>query len=163
VAAAARPAGTEVRRVTAELEVTGEGWAVRVLPTTAPPGEGDNQGENDCALVALVELAGHRALVPGDAEGEVLADLRLPPCDVVELPHHGSRGGVSAALLAELQPRLGVISVGPNTYGHPTPESLDLLAVAGVPCARTDQRGDISVWAVPAGLAAATTRGAAGS
>ena len=72
---------------------------------------------------ALVELAGHRALVPGDAEGEVLADLDLPPCDVVELPHHGSRGGVSEALLAELQPRLGVISVGPNTYGHPTAES----------------------------------------
>ena len=80
---------------------------------------------------------------------------------MVELPHHGSRGGLSEALLAELRPRLGVISVGPNTYGHPTAESLDLLAGAGVPCARTDQRGDISVWAVPTGLAAATTRGAA--
>jgi competence protein ComEC len=160
LAARLEAAGTVVRRVTAQVEVAGEGWAFRVLPTGAP-GEGGNQGENDCALVALVELDGHRALVPGDAEGEVLADLRLPQCDVVELPHHGSRGGVSTALLAELGPRLGVISVGPNTYGHPTPESLDLLAAAGVPCARTDQQGDISVWAVPTGLAASASGAAA--
>jgi competence protein ComEC len=161
LAALLEAAGAEVRRVTTVQDAAGEGWAVRVLPTSAPGGEGGNQGENDCALVVLVELAGRRALVPGDAEGEVLAGLDLPPCDVVELPHHGSSGGVSEALLAELQPRLGVISVGPNTYGHPTSESLELLAGAGVPCARTDQRGDISVWAVPTGLAAATTKGAA--
>jgi competence protein ComEC len=162
LAARLAAAGTDVRRVTAAQAAAGEGWALRVLPTSAPVGEDGNQGENDCALVALVDLAGHRALVPGDAEGEVLSDLDLPPCDVVELPHHGSRGGVSESLLAELQPRLGVISVGPNTYGHPTPESLDLLAGAGIPCARTDQRGDVSVWAVPTGLAAATTRGVEG-
>ena len=35
-----------------------------------------------------------RALVPGDAEGEVLQEFDLPQCDVVELPHHGSRGGL---------------------------------------------------------------------
>ena len=87
--------------------------------------------------------------------------LDLPPCDVVELPHHGSSGGLDEALLAELRPRLGVISVGPNTYGHPTPEMLDLLATAGVPCARTDQRGDIAVWADARGLVAAGPGGTA--
>ena len=111
--------------------------------------------------MAIVDLAGHRALVPGDAEGEVLAALDLPPCDVVELPHHGSSGGVDERLLEELQPRLGVISVGPNTYGHPTAEMLDLLAAAGVPCARTDQRGDVAVWAEARGLVAAVSGGTA--
>ena len=89
--------GTEVRRCTAAQDAAGEGWALRVLPTETPGGEGGNQGENDCALVALVELGGRRALIPGDAEGEVLAGLDLPPCDVVEMPHHGSRGGLSEA------------------------------------------------------------------
>ncbi len=79
LAARLEAAGTEVRRVTTAQDVTGDGWALRVLPTSAPGGEGGNQGENDCALVALVELAGHRALVPGDAEGEVLADARPAP------------------------------------------------------------------------------------
>ncbi len=162
LAARLSEAGADVRRCVAPQAMSGAGWALSVLPTQAPGGAAGNQGENDCALVALIDLAGHRALVPGDAEGEVLERLDLPTCDVVELPHHGSRGGVSESLLAELRPRLGVISVGPNTYGHPTAEMLDLLGAAGVPCARTDQRGDISVWAVPAGMAAATTRGAAG-
>ncbi len=160
LAARLTAAGTQVRRCTSEQDVTGRGWGLRVLPTQAPGGESGNQGENDCALVAIVDLAGHRALVPGDAEGEVLAALDLPPCDVVELPHHGSRGGVDERLLEELQPRLGVISVGPNTYGHPTAEMLDLLAAAGVPCARTDQRGDVAVWAEARGLVAAVSGGA---
>ncbi len=159
LAARLEAAGTEVRRVTTEQDVAGQGWALRVLPTSAPGGEGGNQGENDCALVVLAELAGHRALVPGDAEGEVLADLELPPCEVVELPHHGSRGGLDETQLSGLAPLLGVVSVGPNTYGHPTAEMLDLLAGAGVPCARTDQRGDVAVSVRDGGLAVATVRG----
>ena len=94
LAARLEAAGTEVRRVTTAQDVTGHGWALSVLPTSAPGGEGGNQGENDCALVALVELAGHRALVPGDAEGEVLADLELPPCEVrrAAAPRQQGRG-----------------------------------------------------------------------
>ncbi len=145
-------AGAEVRRAEAPLEVGGEGWGLRVLPTTAAGGTDANQGENDCALVVLAELGGQRVLLPGDAEGEVLADLELPPCAVVGVPHHGSRGGFDAALLAELAPRLAVIPVGPNTYGHPTAETLALLAGVGVPCVRTDERGDVAVALGDAGL-----------
>ena len=159
LAARLTAAGTEVRRCRVEQDAGGTGWALRVLPTLAPGGEGGNQGENDCALVVVVDMAGHRALVPGDAEGEVLERLELPPCDVVELPHHGSRGGVSEALLSELQPRLGVISVGPNTYGHPTAETLGLLSAARVPCARTDQCGDVAVWGSTQGLQASAGHG----
>jgi competence protein ComEC len=147
-----RASGTDVCRCVTPRAVGGTGWGLRVLPTSSPAGEGGNQGENDCALVVLIDLGGHRLLVPGDAEGDVLASLDLPPCDVVELPHHGSRGGLSAEELGRLAPRLGVISVGPNTYGHPTAEMLDLLRAAGVPCARTDQRGDVAVWAGLQGL-----------
>ena len=85
-------------------------------------------------------------LLPGDAEGQVLENLDLPACLVVEAPHHGSGGGFDAALLAELAPRLAVIPVGENSYGHPDPETLDVLAQAGVPVLRTDQRGDIAIW-----------------
>ena len=56
LAARLEAAGTEVRRVTTAQDVAGQGWALRVLPTSAPGGEGGNQGENDCALVVLVEL-----------------------------------------------------------------------------------------------------------
>ena len=154
-----RAAGVEVRWCEAPLELRGEDWGLRVLPTASPAGEGGNQSENDCALVVLADLGGRHALVPGDAEGDVLKPLDLPPCDVVELPHHGSRGGLDEAQLQELAPSLAIISVGPNTYGHPTAEMLQLLAAGSVACARTDQRGDIAVWADARGLRVTVTRG----
>ena len=154
-----RAAGVEVRWCEAPLELRGAGWGLRVLPTTSPAGEGGNQSENDCALVVVADLAGRPVLVPGDAEGDVLKPLDLPPCAVVELPHHGSRGGFDEGQLQALAPRLAVISVGPNTYGHPTAEMLQLLAADGVACARTDQRGDVAVWADARGLQVAVARG----
>jgi competence protein ComEC len=89
----------------------------------------------------------------------VLEALDLPACTVVELPHHGSRGGLDEAQLDALAPALAVISVGLNTYGHPTPEMLDLLAAGSVPCARTDQRGEIALTAAPTGLEVRVSRG----
>jgi competence protein ComEC len=153
-----RAAGTEVRRVAAPMVLAGEGWGLRVLPTQALGGGEGNQSENDCALVVLADLGGQRVLLPGDAEGEVLAGLDLPPCAVVGVPHHGSRGGLDAALLTALAPQLAVIPVGENKYGHPTEETLTLLAEAGVPCARTDQYGDVAVTAEGDGLAVRVER-----
>jgi competence protein ComEC len=148
--------GVPVSACSTPLVLAGDGWRVRVLPTRPLPGESGNQSENDCALVVLVEIGAHRLLVPGDAEGDVLAALELPPCDVVELPHHGSRGGVDADLLADMRPSLAVISVGPNRFGHPTPEMLALLAGLHVPCLRTDQAGDVIVSAREGALTVAT-------
>jgi competence protein ComEC len=159
LAARLTAAGAEVRWCEAPAELAGAGWSLRVLPTSAPAGESGNQSENDAALVVLADLGGRRALVPGDAEGEVLDGLDLPECAVVELPHHGSRGGLDEAQLDALAPALAIISVGPNTYGHPTPEMLALLAAGGVACARTDQRGEIALTAAPRGLEVRVSRG----
>ncbi len=149
-------AGVQVSTCVSSLDLAGDGWRLHMLPTRPPPGEAGNQGENDAALVVLVEVGGQRLLVPGDAEGEVLADLELPPCDVVELPHHGSRGGVDEEVFTELDPALAVISVGPNRFGHPTPEMLDLLSACRIPCLRTDLAGDIVVSAHDGALSVTT-------
>jgi competence protein ComEC len=156
IAAELEAAGVQVSRCASPLALEGDGWRVRILPTRPPPGEGGNQGENDCALVVLVEIGGHRLLVPGDAEGDVLTDLELPSCDVVELPHHGSRGGIDGELLERLAPRLAVVSVGPNKFGHPTPEMLALLASQRVPVLRTDEAGDVVVSERSGALAVTT-------
>ena len=98
-AAAARPPAPTCAVHVAAGAQGGRGLGAACCPRT-PTGEEGNQGENDCALVALVDLGQARVLLPGDCEGEVLAALDLPTCTVVELPHHGSRGGLDAALLA---------------------------------------------------------------
>jgi len=159
IAGELRASGTTVRLCDAPTRAAGPGWGVTVLPSQVPGGESGNQAENDAALVVVADVGGQDILVPGDAEGRVLDNLPLPRCAVVEMPHHGSRGGLDAAELGALAPRLAVISVGPNTYGHPTPEMLDLLAGAGVPCARTDQRGDIAVSAAGGSLKVSCSRG----
>ena len=91
--------------------------------------------------------------MPGDAESEVLDNLCLPRCALVELPHHGSRDGLDPALLARLAPRIAAVSVGPNRYGHPTPQMMDLIRSDGIPCLRTDYYGDITLTVQHGGLA----------
>jgi competence protein ComEC len=143
-------AGAEVGVCTSPFELTGTGWSLSVLPTASVGGTDANQAENDVALVVLVRLGEVDVLVPGDAEGEVLARLELPAVDVLEIPHHGSRGGVDASLLERLRPRLAVVSVGPNRFGHPAPEMERLLAEHGVPLLRTDRAGEVIIGAWPA-------------
>jgi competence protein ComEC len=152
--------GARVLRCSAPLTAACGGYTVRMLPTSGGAcGEDANQQENDWALVAEVDLgrgagasAGETVLLPGDAEGEALGKVVDGPVTAVELPHHGSAGGLDAALLSRLHPYVGVISVGPNRYGHPTQQMLSLLAAAGLPCLRTDRVGDVTFSATAGGL-----------
>lgn len=71
-------------------------------------------------------------------EGEALAS------DVLKVAHHGSKYSSSEGFVALVQPAFAAISVGArNTYGHPTPQTLDVLAKYGAEVVRTDQVGTI--------------------
>jgi competence protein ComEC len=151
--------GARVLRCSTPLLASCKGYVVQVLPTMGgQSGEDENQAENDWALVADVMLGGQSILLPGDAEGVALKRAVDGPVTVLELPHHGSAGGLDAAQLAQMAPRLAVISVGPNRYGHPAAEMLALLAAAHTPCLRTDQNGEVSITARSDGLSVAVAQ-----
>lgn len=89
------------------------------------------------------------ALFTGDADieveknylGESLSPDRL---EVLKVPHHGSKTGMSGKFLEWLQPEIAVISSGKrNRYGHPAIETLTLLDAYAVPYLRTDQQKHI--------------------
>lgn len=63
--------------------------------------------------------------------------------DILKFPHHGSKTGISEAFLQRIMPKEAVISVGKNTFGHPSKEALDMLTKYGISIQRTDQLGDI--------------------
>jgi competence protein ComEC len=85
-------------------------------------------------------------LLPADAESPVLLTDGLPRVGVLEVAHHGSGDPRLARLLAQLRPRLAVISVGArNTYGHPAASTLTALGQARVPVRRTDREGSIAL------------------
>ncbi len=109
--------------------------------------EGWGEDLNEDSLVLLVEYGAFQALFAGDAGLRAEADMRgrVPRVDLLKVGHHGSRGSTGDEWLDSLMPRVGVISVGRNDYGHPAPEALRRLAAHGVEVRRTDQDGTITV------------------
>ncbi len=105
---------------------------------------------NDYCLVFFLRYGSFDAVFTGDADnrveahytGGVLADNDI---EVLKVPHHGSRTGMTGDFIAWLHPKLAVISVGKNHYGHPAKEALDLLASVGAKTLRTDHDGDVEL------------------
>ena len=106
--------------------------------------------ENNGSLVLRVALAGRTALLSGDiealAESDLVASGRDFAADVLKIPHHGSRTSSTAAFLARVSPRLGLIGVGRrNRFGHPGADVIERLASARVRTFRTDRDGEVAL------------------
>jgi len=81
--------------------------------------------------------------IQSDAEDEILTRGRTVEAEILKVPHHGSKYSSTAPFLSAIGPEVAVISVGPNTYGHPAPETLQRLQDAGAIICRTDEDGTI--------------------
>ena len=125
-------------------------WPIRGSPLM--------QTGNPGSVSMLFDGAGIRSLFLGDLDEEAQEALmnagRIGAVDVVKVAHHGSRDQ-SAALYAELEASIGVVSVGAdNGYGHPTRAVLDILGAAGTTVLRTDDDGMVVVAPGPGAPAA---------
>ena len=122
----------------------------RARLTLFPPVEGEGESNERC-LSVLCSAGDWDALLTGDmpAEEEVrlLSEYDLPDLELFVAGHHGSKYSTGEALLKTLTPETVLISVGYNTYGHPAPETLERLSEAGAAVYRTDQLGDLTVYA----------------
>ena len=65
--------------------------------------------------------------------------------------HHGSKYSSCEEFLRAVQPEYAIISVGSNSYGHPTAEAIERLEDAGAEVYRTDEQGTILMKAEKAG------------
>jgi len=122
-----------------------------VLLTVLPKAPEDRQKENNCSVGIRVQYGVFSALLPGDAEGAerawwlAHASELCDACAVLKLAHHGSRNGTDARWLGAVRPRVAVASLGAgNEFGHPHPETVALLARAGIPLLRTDEAGTVA-------------------
>ncbi len=127
----------------------GDGTTLEVVypPVTGCPAWGTS--DNDCSTVLRLTYGDASLLLMGDAEG-IVEDLlvngdAMAPVWVLKVSHHGSGHGTGDALLAAARPRLAVISVGANRYGHPAAGVLERLRRYGVETLRTDQLGTIEL------------------
>jgi competence protein ComEC len=146
--AAERGVLVRVGRAGGAGRVGGLTW--QIIGPAVPPGPGaEGSAANNASVVLLVEVAGIRILLTGDAEPEAQAALaRAAPglrVDVLKVPHHGSRYQDLDWLLG-LDARVALVSVGEdNDYGHPAPGLLDALGGPDTVVRRTDVAGDVAV------------------
>ncbi|MES3034028.1 MAG: DNA internalization-related competence protein ComEC/Rec2 [Gemmatimonadota bacterium] len=107
---------------------------------------------NLASTVVRVEFGRTAMLLTGDAELAEESWLlgNVPPewlrADVLKVGHHGSRTSSGPAFLDAVQPALALVSVGRgNSYGHPSPDVLQALALRQITVVRTDLAGTIVV------------------
>jgi competence protein ComEC len=100
---------------------------------------------NDTSIVLKLSYGDFDALLTGDISTKVDEQLDVSPVEVLKVPHHGSKYSTSEGLLEKLKPSLAIISVGKNSFGHPTSETLERLRARDIKILRTDQAGTIEI------------------
>lgn len=112
---------------------------------------------NEYSLVFLLKHNDFKALLTGDVDNEVLSKINElkegfgdfnfseKPLDLLKVPHHGSKDSLSTTLLYQLNPKMAVISVGKNNFGHPAEEIIKQLRNLDIKILRTDKDGEIKI------------------
>ena len=123
----------------------GEGLKVQVL---SPAHLFHNA--NDSSIVIKLTYGLTSFLFTGDAgypaEDEMIANFRKGlKSTILKAGHHGAKTSTSSSFLNYVRPRAAIISVGPNSYGHPVPKVLNRLKEIGAKVYRTDKRGSITI------------------
>jgi competence protein ComEC len=107
----------------------------------------DGSVPNNASIVMRVEIDGLTLLLAGDAEPEEQAAIISAgadlAADVVKVAHHGS-SSQDPDFYARTGAAVALISVGAdNDYGHPAPETVQLVESLGMRVYRTDIDGDV--------------------
>ena len=70
-------------------------------------------------------------------------DLR---CDLLKVPHHGSRSSSSDDFVVRTNPKIAIVTAGRgNPYGHPSDETVSRYEKNGSRLYRTDRDGAVTV------------------
>lgn len=109
---------------------------------------------NDFSLVTLISYEDFEILLTGDINPEVsdilaekLKRKRYNDIEILKVPHHGSKNGMTENFLKVVDPDTAIISSGKNNrYGHPHQEIIDMLGDQKVNILRTDSGKDVVIY-----------------
>lgn len=136
--------GTVVKYVTGgDIDTAYGGLSLKLFE---PIEAGD---ENERGVIVLASVGEFDTLIMGDVNTSVERRLVersiLPDTELLVVGHHGSKYSTCFELLEEAKAETAVISVGWNSYGHPTEETLRRLEICGLDIYRTDEDGSVTV------------------
>ena len=136
--------GTAVRYVTGVTTLPLGGGTVTVYPPVQDGGD-----LNELGLTALATAGDFDLLITGDMSGgterKLVETYTLPDVEVLVVSHHGSRHSSDERFLQAITPQAAVISVGDNSYGHPSQETMQRLRDVGAEIWRTDTQGTVRI------------------
>jgi len=120
-----------------------------LFPINSIP-EAVDDASNDNSVVIKLTYGENSFLLTGDLpdaqETNLIRDALAKnslSLQVLKVSHHGSKYASSDEFLTAVKPTDAIISVGKNSYGHPSQETLDRLIKKGINIFRTDEIGDI--------------------
>ena len=103
---------------------------------------------NESSIVLKVTHGEVDFLLTGDAtvenEEEMLPAYNLE-AEILKVGHHGASTSTSDEFIDEVQPEVGILSYGENSYGHPDSEVVNRLWQADVKLYSTCDEGDITI------------------
>ena len=109
----------------------------------------DKGERKDTELFASIHFGGYDVLITGDASAQLerrfLQHAEPEDYELLIVGHHDSKNSACRELLASCGADTAIISVGYNSYGHPTQETLERLADCGYNVYRTDEDRDIEI------------------
>ena len=101
---------------------------------------------NEFSIVLRLDYGKFCLFLPGDISSKGEEQLEInKSCQILKVPHHGSRYSTGEDFLEKLSPSLAVISVGKNWFGHPTDEVLERLEERNIKILRTDKDGEVEI------------------
>ena len=112
----------------------------------------ENGGNADSAVLFLT-IQGTGILLMGDAGFEqetllstdIVSDKISQETDILKVGHHGSKYSTGTDFLSYICAESAVISVGENSYGHPSDDTLDRLKDSDMMTFRTDWSGAVII------------------
>jgi len=108
---------------------------------------GTQSNENNNSIVVRLRYKKFSMIFTGDIEKEaeyILKDRNIKSA-VLKVPHHGSSTSSSREFIDKVSPKVSIITVGKNFYGHPSQQTLENIREAGSVIYRTDMNGAIKI------------------
>ncbi len=105
------------------------------------------KSSNETSLAFKISYKGFSAFFDGDLPSAIEDSLanRVGEVTLLKMAHHGSKMSSSLFFLRTITPKLCLISVGKNNYGHPNEEVLLRAEAEKCEIFRTDTAGTISI------------------
>ena len=105
--------------------------------------------DNEDSVMTYIDYGNLEVLLTGDAEKGAEAAGKKYNVDILQAPHHGSKGSSNTSFIKKYNPEKIIISTDGKKYGHPHKDALNRYKSfdKNIDVYRTDRNGNIKVYA----------------